>query len=514
VCEEQNVPTDLFADIDVARAAIIDADSGGVTTFGRLREQAYRFASLMRARGLRQGDHIAILLENRPEFLIAAWGAHVAGLIYTPISTRAPGPEATYIVVDCGARALVTSVRFAGVAGEVRANAPALDFGFMHDDAVGGFESIEAGLAGADSSTPPLSEAGRDMLYSSGTTGRPKGVLLTLPEVPFTAPTLVVPRLTMQYGFDDSTVYLSPAPLYHAAPIRFSMSTQYLGGTVVIMPSFDAERALELVQSYRVTAAQWVPTMFVRMLKLPEKVRNKYDVSSMRVAIHAAAPCPVEVKRQMLRWWGPIIHEYYAGTEGNGSTYCSPEDWLSHPGSVGRAMECTIHILDENGAEVPVGIDGTVYFDGHPFEYHQDPEKTRLARDRHGWSTLGDIGHLDADGFLYLTDRRAYTIIVGGVNVYPQEVEDLLLTHDKVMDAAVFGIPNDDTGEEVKAIIQLVDFDDACDELAKELLVLCRENLARAKVPRTLHFEPELPRMPTGKLLKRVLRDRYLSQSS
>ena len=503
------MPSDLFGDVDPARAAIIDADSGQVTTFAQLRDQAYRFARLMHTHGLQVGDHIAILLSNRAEFLAVAWGAHVGGLIYTPISTRAPGPEASYIVVDCGARALITSSEFTEVATEVIAHAPNLELGFMFDGAVDGFEPAEAGMAATDPGTPPLGPAGRDMLYSSGTTGRPKGVMMTLPEAPFTAPTLVVPRLRAQYGFTANTVYLSPAPLYHAAPLRFSMATQYLGGTVVIMARFDAERALEFVERYRVTAAQWVPTMFIRMLKLPDEIRSKYDLSSLQIAIHAAAPCPVEVKRQMLEWWGPIIHEYYAGTEGNGSTYCSPQDWLAHPGSVGKAMECTIHILDDEGAEVPVGVDGTVYFDGAAFEYHRDAEKTRQARDRHGWSTLGDVGHLDDEGFLYLTDRRAFTIIVGGVNVYPQEVEDLLLTHNQVLDAAVFGIPNEDTGEEVKAIIQLVDFEDASDELAAELLALCWANLARAKVPRTLEFERELPRMPTGKLVKRVLQDRY-----
>jgi long-chain acyl-CoA synthetase len=504
------MPTDLFADIETARAAIIDADTGRITTFGQLRDQAYRVASLLRSRGLRPGDHIAILLGNRAEFLIVAWGAHVAGVIYTPISTRTPGPEATYVVVNCGAQALITSIDFADVAAEVIANAPILEHGFMFDGQIEGFDSVELGLASADSKTPELSAAGRDMLYSSGTTGRPKGVLMNLPAAPFTSPPLMVQRLTLQYGFGADTVYLSPAPLYHAAPLRFSMSTHYLGGTVVIMPRFEAETALAVIERYQITAAQWVPTMFVRMLKLPVQVRARYDISSMQVAIHAAAPCPIEVKRRMFQWWGPIIHEYYAGTEGNGSTYCSPQDWLSHPGSVGRPMDCAIHILDESGEELPVGADGTVYFDGYAFEYHQDPGKTEQARDGHGWSTLGDIGHLDEDGFLYLTDRRAYTIIVGGVNVYPQEIEDLLLAHPKVMDAAVFGIPNDDTGEEVKAIIQPVDWSDAGADLTDELLVLCRVNLSRAKVPRSVEYERDLPRLPTGKLLKRLLRDRYL----
>jgi acyl-CoA synthetase (AMP-forming)/AMP-acid ligase II len=354
------------------------------------------------------------------------------------------------------------------------------------------------------------------MLYSSGTTGRPKGVKVPLPNADAGAPSAVQLLGQMLYGFTEDMVYLSPAPLYHAAPLRFSMSVQRMGGTVVVMEHFDPAEFLKLVEQYKVTHTQVVPTMFVRMLKLPEEERAKYDVSSLKTVIHAAAPCPVEVKRSMIEWWGPIIFEYYAGTEGNGFVACNSEEWLAHPGTVGHSLTGVVHIVDEeSGEEVPVGETGTVYFEGGAtFEYHNDPEKTKGSRLANGWSTLGDIGHLDEDGFLYLSDRKAFMIISGGVNIYPQEAENLLVTHPKVMDVAVFGIPNSDFGEEVKAVVQPMNWDDAGPDLERELIAFCKEHLSAIKCPRTIDFEQELPRAPTGKLYKRVLRDRYWENAS
>jgi acyl-CoA synthetase (AMP-forming)/AMP-acid ligase II len=351
-----------------------------------------------------------------------------------------------------------------------------------------------------------------DMLYSSGTTGRPKGVRHPLEGLPIDAPGALVALASMLFGLNENTIYLSPAPLYHAAPLRYCMTIHRLGGTVVVMEHFDAEEALRDIEKYRVTGSQFVPTMFVRMLKLPDDVRLKYDVSSMKSAIHAAAPCPVEVKRKMIEWWGPVIHEYYAGTEGNGFCYVSSAEWLAHPGTVGRALVGEIHICGETGEELPVGEEGVIYFGGGAqFEYHNDPKKT--AESRHPahpeWSTLGDVGKLDSDGYLYLTDRKAFMIISGGVNIYPQEAENLLINHPKVADVAVIGVPNEDFGEEVKAVVQPAHWGDAGPALADELIAYCREHLSPIKCPRSVDFDPELPRHPTGKLYKRLIRDRY-----
>ena len=313
------------------------------------------------------------------------------------------------------------------------------------------------------------------------------------------------------FGATDASVYLSPAPLYHSAPLRYCTQFQRLGATGVVMERFDAEQALVQIERQQVTHSQWVPTMFVRMLRLPEETRQRYDLSSLEFAVHAAAPCPVGVKQQMFDWWGEIIHEYYAGTEGNGFVYCSPADWLAHPGSVGRPLNCTVHIVDEENQEVAVGEEGAVYFEGstlQTFEYHNDPEKT-AASHLGDWSTLGDVGKLDEDGFLYLTDRKANMIITGGVNVYPQETENVLAVHPRVADVAVFGVPNADFGEEVKAVVQPVDMADASPALERELIAYCREHLADVKCPRSVDFRDELPRHPTGKLYKRLLKDEY-----
>jgi acyl-CoA synthetase (AMP-forming)/AMP-acid ligase II len=288
-----------------------------------------------------------------------------------------------------------------------------------------------------------------------------------------------------------------------------------MGGTVVVMDHFDAEGSLAAIERYRVTDSQWVPTFFVRMLKLDPAVRARYDVSSLRSAVHAAAPCPVEVKRQMIEWWGPVLHEYYAGTEGNGFVYCNSEQWLAHPGTVGRSILGTVHVVDDAGMECAPGETGTVWFDGGPgFEYHKDEAKNRSARNDKGWTTLGDVGYLDDEGYLYLTDRKAYMIISGGVNVYPQEAENVLIGHPAVADVAVFGIPNDEFGEEVKAVVQPTAMPATpaeADALARELIAFCRQHLADVKCPRSVDFRPELPRHPTGKLYKRLLKDEYWS---
>lgn len=494
------------------------ARSGRVVTYRELDAGANRVSHLFRSLGLQPGDHVAFCMENSPEFLNLAWGAHYAGLYYTAMSTRLTTEEMAYIIDDCGAGAVVLSdhnraaaeALVGGLSGTVKGR-------YLAGQPLPGWDDWESALA--DQPDTPLDEErveGRDMLYSSGTTGRPKGVQLPLPGAPLGTADPIYMLVAGLFGATADSVYLSPAPLYHAAPLRFSMGFHRLGATVVVMEHFDPVEALRLIEDHRVTHSQWVPTMFIRMLKLPPEERQRYDVSSLQVAIHAAAPCPVAVKEQMIEWWGPVIHEYYAGTEGNGFVYCNSEDWLAHKGTVGKPLLGEVHILNDDGNELPTGESGTIYFGAEggsatTFEYHNDPEKTAASRDPRGrgWTTLGDVGYLDEDGFLYLTDRKAYMIITGGVNVYPQEAENVLAMHPKVADVAVLGVPNPDFGEEVKAVVQPMSPDDAGPELERELIAYCREHLADVKCPRSVDFRGELPRHPTGKLYKRLLKDEY-----
>ncbi len=490
--------------------AVIMARSGEVVTYRQLDERSNRLAHLLRDAGLQRGDSVALMVENHPRFHELLWGAQRAGLYYTAISTRLTAGEAAYIVNDCGARVYLTSAANREVAEALVAETPEVEVRLMFDGTAVGHESYEDRVA-AYPVTPIADESeGTDMLYSSGTTGRPKGVKVKLPEGPIGTPTAVLNLGQGLYGFDPGSTYLSPAPLYHSAPLRFTMAVTRLGATVVVMEHFDPVEMLSLIEAHRVTHLQVVPTMFVRLLKLDPAERARYDVSSLQACIHAAAPCPIPVKEQMIEWWGPIIHEYYAGTEGNGFTAVDSEHWLTHRGTVGKALIGEIHIVDEEGAEVATGQPGTIYFGGGgSFEYHNDPDKTASSRDGRGWSTLGDVGYLDDEGYLYLTDRKAYMIISGGVNIYPQEAENVLTMHPRVGDVAVLGVPDEDFGEEVKAVVQPLDMAEAGPDLERELIAWCRERLADVKCPRSVDFVEELPRHPTGKLYKRLLRDRY-----
>jgi len=489
------------------------ASSGQVVTYAELDDTANRLSQLLRSAGLERGDHVAFCMENRAEFLPIAWGCHYAGLFYTAISSRLTTDEVEYIVNDCGAQAFIASPNVAEAATAILASTPNVKMRLAVGGHIEGHESFEDAIASASPEPLPNRKEASDMLYSSGTTGRPKGVKVAAPDVPLGEAPALLMLVTMFFGVVDECIYLSPAPLYHAAPLRFNMSVHRNGGTTVVMERFDAEHALRLIEQYKVTTSQWVPTMFVRMLKLDEAVRAKYDVSSLKVAVHAAAPCPVEVKHKMIDWWGPVLHEYYAGTEGNGFCYVNSEDWLTHPGTVGRPLTGVLHIMDDEGNELPAGEAGTIFFsDGGEFEYHNDTEKTASSRNEHGWSTLGDVGKVDEDGFLYLTDRKAYMIISGGVNIYPQEAENVLTMHPDVFDVAVIGVPNDDFGEEVKAVVQPVtmpETDEALATLERTLIAYCREQLADVKCPRSVDFRDELPRHPTGKLYKRLLKDEY-----
>lgn len=492
--------------------AIIMGGSGECVTYGELEARSNQLARFWRATGIREGEHVAILLENHPRYLEVVWAALRSGLYITAVNSFLTAPEVAYILEDCGALALVTSRAKQEIVVQLEAaNAlPRLRSRLMMDGTCTGFEAYEDALASESTERIGKETLGSTMLYSSGTTGRPKGIKRALVGVhpsEFANPRPLGPL----YGYNEDMVYLSPAPMYHAAPLAFVNATLGWGGSVVMMEKFDPGQSLSLIEKHSVTHSQWVPTMFSRMLKLPESERTLYDLSSHQCAIHAAAPCPVPVKHQMIEWWGPILHEYYAGTEGNGSTGITSEEWLRKPGSVGRIRVGTLHIVDEDGKDLPPGEQGDVYFSGAglPFEYHNAPEKTEGSRLSGGRTTLGDVGYLDEDGYLFLTDRKAYMIISGGVNIYPREIEDCLITHPKVADVAVFGVPNEDFGEEVKAVVQSMPGIEPDLRLADELLAHCRAELAPYKVPRSIDFEAELPRLPTGKLYKRILRDRY-----
>ena len=496
------------------KPAVIDAASGAVRTYGELNDRSNRLAQLMHARGLRRGDHVSIFMENNLVFFDALWAAFRSGLYFTTVNRYLTGEEAGYIVDNSESKVLIASQALAEVAAEIPRHAPNCETWLMADGAVEGFEDFESAI-GAHPAEPLAEEpAGFFMLYSSGTTGRPKGIIRPLPEGSIADETGPVGGLQQAlWGFNENAVYLSPAPLYHSAPIGFCQAVQALGGTVVMLRRFDPVQALQAIEDHRVTHSQWVPTMFTRMLKLPEEERSGFDLSSHKVAIHAAAPCPQEVKRRMFDWWGPILYEYYGGTELNGFTHCGPEEWLAHPGTVGKSILGVIHICDEDGKELPNGEPGIVYFElpAMPFAYLKDPQKTKDAQhpQHANWTALGDVGYVDDDGYLYLTDRATFMIISGGVNIYPQEIEDALVMHPKIADVAVIGVPNAEMGEEVKAVAQLADGVAESAELEAELIAYAREHIAHYKCPKSIDFRAELPRLPTGKLYKRLLKDEY-----
>jgi long-chain acyl-CoA synthetase len=495
--------------------AVIDSSNGETITYRELDARSNQLAQHLHALGLRRGDTVALFMENDLRYLEIVWAARRSGLYLTAVNRYLTAEESAYIVNDSDATVLISSVARADVAALLPGRVPQCRHFLMAGGTIEGWTSYEAALAACPTEPLPQQWLGEIMLYSSGTTGRPKGVRRPLQPVRVDEDD-VLAQFTRGYGFDAETVYLSPAPMYHAAPLVFSIGVQSNGGTVVMMPRFDAEAALAAIERYRITHSQFVPTMFVRLLKLPAASRSGYDLSSHRLAIHAAAPCPVEVKHAMIAWWGPIIHEYYGGTEGNGMTRIDSADWLARPGSVGRPIVGALHICDEDGNDVPAGKQGLVYFerDEMPFAYHKDPERTRAAQHpgHPNWSTLGDVGYVDTDGYLYLTDRKAFMIISGGVNIYPREIEDVLVAHPSVRDAAVFGLPDPDMGEQVKAVVELMDDARPSDALAAELIEFVRERLAHYKVPKTLDFIPALPRLPTGKLYKQTLRVGYLNK--
>lgn len=494
----------LHAQTQPDKPAVVMSDGSGSLSYAALEDRANRGAQLLRSLGIGSGDTIAFWLPNCREVFEVYWAGQRAGLYITPIATGLTAGEADYILGNSGSRLLITSSKIAGLAELPRREGVAILTIEQWREALN-----------RQPTGPILDEApGFHMVYSSGTTGRPKGIRLPLPNGDVTASHMLAELAADAYGTGPDTVYLSPAPLYHTAPLAYTTSVHRLGGTVVVMPKFDPEKLLAAVERFHVTMVQMVPTMFVRLLKLPADVRERYDLSSLKVVVHAAAPCPVAIKQVMFNWLGPIIYEYYGGSEGNGSTRITPEEWLRKPGSVGKASWGVVHICDDAGNELPLGEQGIVYFEGGwDFRYLGDEDKTRNSRNpQHpAWSTLGDIGYLDEEGYLFLTDRKSYMIISGGVNIYPQEVENLLITHPKVADAAVIGVPNAEFGEEVKAVVQPLDPADATPEFSEELIAFCKSALSHVKCPRSIDFDLALPRLDNGKLYKRLVKDRYWS---
>jgi long-chain acyl-CoA synthetase len=505
----------IFADSAAHRPAVIMAGSGRVVAFGELEDRSARIAAALHRLGLEAGDVVALLTDNAAEAFEVYWAAIRSGLYITVVNWRLAPSEVAYILHDSGAKVLIASASAGSVVSDVVDRLPELNNRYVFGHRVDGYLPYAQLLS---SSTPRVTgrPRGAEMLYSSGTTGRPKGIKTAQLAADAVDPFQMV--MTNVFGLTGQDVYLSPAPIYHAAPLKWSCGMQALGATVVIMERFDAEAALAAIAARHITVTQMVPTMFVRMLQLPKATRDKYDLSSLRTVVHAGAPCPPEVKDAMIDWWGTILVEYYGATEGHGSTVITSSEWLQKRGSVGRAVVGIVRICDDDGNTLPAGQLGTIYFerDSTPFEYHNDPEKTAAARHpaHDNWSTVGDIGYLDDDGYLYVTDRRSFMIISGGVNIYPQEVENVLALHPCVLDVAVIGVPDAEMGEQVKAVVQLKHGIEPSDELALQIITYVRERLAHFKAPRSVDFVERLPRTETGKLVKRELQQAYRSASS
>ena len=494
------------------KPAVVLHPSGTKVSFGALEERANRLAHYLRGAGLRPGDTVAVLMENNEHVHATMWAARRSGLYYTLINTHLTASEIAYIVEDSGAKALISSVAMRAVCLQLPSHLtrglPAV--ALLADDELEGWQRYPECVAGKPP-TPISDECDGQLLqYSAGSTGRPKGIRRPMSPTPTAGVSSLSTPVFEALGVSAESVYLSPAPTYHTAPAMWSMCAQAVGATTVMMERFDAEQALDCVQRYGVTHAQFVPTMFVRMLRLPESTRLGYDLSTLQRVVHAAAPCPPDIKQQMIDWWGPIVDEYYGSSEGAGISFIRAEDWLERPGSVGKPLLGVPHILDEDGRELPAGEVGEIYYDGgYPFEYLNDKAKTASALSSEGWVTVGDVGYVDDDGYLYLTDRRHNMIISGGVNIYPQEAEDALVSHPLVVDAAVFGIPDDELGQSVKAVVELVDPSMASDDLAATLMSWLQDRLAKYKCPRSISFEERLPRTDAGKLSKQGLIDKY-----
>lgn len=490
----------VHASLNPEKSAYINATSGQQMSFAELDTASARLARILRSR-LVEGDRVAILLGNRADYAVAIWAARRAALRYVPVNWHLRPEEAAYIVENSDARALISAPDQADLANSIVQYAPSVEMRLSTGVAFDDFTAMDA-IEQAGAYGPEME--GIYMFYSSGTTGAPKGILRPLPQRPFGTRLPIEDMMDSLYGFESDSVFFTPAPLYHGAPIGWTIGAQMLGGTAILPERFDAEATLAAIERYRVTHAQFVPTHFIRMLKLPSAVRGKYDLSSLKMVVHAAAPCPPEVKRAMMDWWGPIIHEYYSASEGVGTTKVGPQEWLERPGTVGRAVKGIPHVLDDEGNEASVGQVGHLYFEGaDPFEYHKDSQKTAQFFNEKGWGCVGDLASMDADGFLYLAGRSSGLIISGGVNIYPQEIENALALHPAVLDIAVVGMPDPEMGDKVVALVQPSAGAAIGPALSDELLAFCRSKLSSFKCPREIRFVEALPRLPNGKLLKR-----------
>jgi len=493
----------LWAELRAEAPAIVSAK--GNRTFAELNARANQLARALRARGLRPGDAVALMCSNRPEFAEVLVATRRSGLRFTPINWHLTGAEAGYILDDCDAKAFIAEAGMVESVGVAAKAAPRATTRLAVGGEIPGFDSYEEVLAAEDITNIADPTLGTNMLYTSGTTGRPKGVhrqAMVIPASP----------IALAAGYVAGDLHLCTGPLYHAAPLAFSLVAPLIEGVgTVLMDGWEAEETLRLVAEQRVTHTHMVPTMFHRLLSLPEEVRRRYDLSSLRCVLHGAAPCPVPVKRALIEWLGPIVFEYYAATEGIGTSVGSAE-WLAKPGTVGKSAEPDhVRILDDRGEQVPAGSVGAVHLkapEAGRFRYHKDEDKTSAAY-RGDYFTLGDVGYLDEDGYLFLTDRSADLIISGGVNIYPAEAEAILLTHPAVADVGVIGVPSAEWGEEVKAIVKLRPGFEASETLAGEIVAFCRAGLAHYKCPRSVDFVQRLPRQDDGKLHKRALREHY-----
>ena len=499
---------DDHADRAPGSTAVVVPATGQRISYRTMVDRSKRLANVLRSRGLRPGDHVAILMTNVPEYFEVVWAARRAGFFYTAINWHLTPGEVRYMLENSESRALIVSADLADVAGQAAAGLPLLTLRLLIGADRPGWDDYAATVAKAG--TAPLGPEleGQAMLYSSGTTGRPKGIVHAGIDVARRFGDVEGDILWVnRYGLDPSTVTLNVGPLYHAAPLVSAMSTHRHGGTVVLPPKFDAEQTLQAIERYRVTYAQFVPTMFIRLLRLPEEVRRRYDVSSLRAVAHSAAPCPVEVKRRMIEWFGPVINEYYSATEAAGHVSIRSEEWLEHPGSVGRVAPGSIAITDESGRELPPGQDGIIWFTrpANKFSYHGDPEKSASMYNEKGWARMGDIGHLDSGGYLFITGRSDHTIISGGVNIYPREIEDLLIEHPAVDDVAVIGVPDDEYGESVRAVVTLRDGYAGGATLERDIIDWTRARLAHYKCPKSVTFVDSLPRSVAGKMMKHRL---------
>lgn len=491
------------------RPAFILGDTGEVVTFKQLDERSNQGAHVFRSLGLKPGDNVCIMMENNARCLEIVWAAQRSGLIFTPISPKIDQHSAAYILGNSRARLFIGSWNHADTAEEILCEPSSVDHFFMVNGTRAGFQSWEEACARQPLSPIDDECNGLPMLYSSGITGKPKGIVITPCDEAVDTPPMLTPFLAPVFGFDENTVFLCPAPLHHSAPLHFTMMATYQGGTTVVMSRFEPEQALKLMERHRVTHGIYVPFMFTQMLKLPAVLRESYDVSALRMAIHGAAPCPIEIKQQMIQWWGDALMEFYSSSEGIGMTLIDAEDWLAHPGSVGKALVGDVHIVGEDGMELPPGETGTVYFSGDHirFTYHNELSKTADSYNEKGWATVHDMGHLDEDGFLYLADRVSFAIVSGGITIYPQELENILASHAKVADVAVFGVPSELLGEEIKAVVEPTTWSQANEETADEILEWLSDKVSSFKMPRSLDFHPNLPRSDNGKMYKRLLAD-------